>query len=91
MRCAIMSSELNCFLMSSGDVLNDHLLAPTVSIRYTITTDNASVLRRRRECIHTYIHIYSLKMTWHIKSVHKQVQSKTFKAQEALTAASTTN
>jgi len=30
-------------------------------------------------------------MTWHIKEVHKQVQSKTYKAQGALTSASTTN
>jgi len=30
-------------------------------------------------------------MTWHIKIVHKQVQSKTYKAQKALTDASTTN
>ena len=42
--------------------------------------------------IHTYTYIfYLLKMTWHIKIVHTQVQSKTYKAQGALTAASTTN
>jgi len=35
----------------------------------------------------TFIHIYLLN----IKAVHKQVKNKTYKAQGALTAASTTN
>ena len=39
---------------------------------------------------HTYI-FYLLKMTWHIKTVHKQVQSKTYKAQGTFSAASTTS
>ena len=40
-----------------------------------------------------YIHTYFIcsKMTWQIKTMHKQVQSKPYKAQGALTVALTTN
>ena len=38
-----------------------------------------------------YMHTYFICSKWHIKIVHEQVQSKTYKAQEAHTSASTTN